>query len=459
MTPNSIHFIGIGGTGMSAIGLLLMERGYKISGTDMNDSRYFKAVTDHGASTALGHHPEMAVQAAKVVRSSAIKDNDPEVVAALKAHIPVLKRADILEIVTLGKQTLAVAGSHGKTTTTALLITLLNSLCQDPSFILGAEIKSLATNAHYGKGNYFVIEADEYDNMFLGLEPKFSIITNLEHDHPDCFPTWENYLDAFGAFLAKTQPDGKVLLCFDDPGVIQLMSRFSTQLDKVITYGFNINSDYQITQAEWKDTHTHFALSFQGEPLGSFELGLPGRHNVLNAAAGLALTHQLGLDLSQLTSALKNFEGTERRFDVVYDQHGVVIINDYGHHPTQIRATIQAARDLYPHKQLWAIWEPHTYSRTAALAVDFTRALRLADKVLITRIYAAREEDTGLTPQTIADVLPNAEYLPEFSDVIDQIHSGLSANDVVLVLSAGKGPQLAAELIKNLEKSSDEGLK
>lgn len=459
MTSNTFHFIGIGGTGISAIALLLMERGCTVSGTDMNDSRYFRAVTDHGATTALGHHPEMAIQAGMVVRSSAIKDDDPEVVAARQASIPVLKRADILEFVTLGKQTLAVAGSHGKTTTTALLITLLNSLSLDPSFILGAEIKALATNAHNGKGEYFVIEADEYDNMFLGLEPKFSIITNLEHDHPDCFPTWESYLDAFGAFLAKTQSDGKALLCADDPGVIQLMSRFSTELDKVVTFGFNVNCDYQIIQAVWKDTHTHFALSYQGEPLGSFELGLPGRHNVLNAAAGLVLAHQLGLDLSQLTGALKHFEGTERRFDVVYDQHGVVIINDYGHHPTQIRATIQAARDLYPNKQLWAVWEPHTYSRTAALAADFTRALRLADKVLITRIYAAREEDTGLTPQTIADVLPNAQYLPEFSEIVDEISTGLMENDVVLVLSAGKGPQLSDELIKTLQESSDRGIR
>ena len=456
MTTDTIHFIGIGGTGISAIALLLMERGCAISGTDMNDSRYFRAVTEHGAKTALGHHPEMAMQAKMVVRSSAIKDDDPEVIAAIKAGIPVLKRADILEFVTLGKQTLAVAGSHGKTTTTAILITLLNSLDLDPSFILGAEIKSLSTNAHKGNGDYFVIEADEYDYMFLGLEPKLSIITNLEHDHPDCFPTVESYLDAFGAFLARTQPDGKALLCADDPGIIQLMSRFSTQLDKVITFGFSANSDYQITQAEWKDTHATFLLYYQGEPLGNFELGLPGKHNVLNAAAGLALAHQLGLDLSRLRSALKNFEGTERRFDVVYDQGGVVIINDYGHHPTQIRATIQAARDLYPSKKLWAVWEPHTFSRTAALAVDFTRELSLADEVLITRIYAAREADTGLTPQTIADDLPNAKYLPEFDAIIDHIQSGLMGNDVVLVLSAGKGPQLSAGLITSLQQSSTE---
>ncbi|MGB4594592.1 MAG: UDP-N-acetylmuramate--L-alanine ligase [Anaerolineaceae bacterium] len=456
MTADTIHFIGIGGTGISAIALLLMERGYTISGTDMNDSRYFRTVTENGAKTALGHHPEMAVQAKLVVRSSAIKDDDPEVIAALKAGIPVLKRADILEFVTSGKQTLAVAGSHGKTTTTAMLITLLNAIGLDPSFILGAEIKALSTNAHKGEGEYFVIEADEYDYMFLGLQPKFSIITNLEHDHPDCFSTVESYLDAFGAFLEKTLPEGKALLCFDDPGVIRLMSRFSTQLDKVVTYGFNVNSDYQITQAEWKDTQAHFLLGYQGEPLGSFELGLPGRHNILNAAAGLALAHQLGLDLSQLTGALSHFEGTERRFDIVYNEDGIVIINDYGHHPTQIRATIQAARDLYPNKKLWAVWEPHTYSRTAALAVDFTRELRLADEVLITRIYAARETDTGLTPQMIADVLPKAQYLPEFNEIIHEIRNGLKGNDVVLVLSAGKGPQLSADLISSLHQSSAE---
>lgn len=451
MTSDTIHFIGIGGTGISAIALLLLERGLPISGSDMNDSRYFRAVTEHGAKTALGHHPELAMQAKMVVRSSAVKDDDPEVIAAQKAGIPVLKRADVLNLLTQGKQTLAVAGSHGKTTTTAMLITLLNSLGLDPSFILGAEIKALSTNAHNGKGEYFVIEADEYDYMFLGLEPALSVITNLEHDHPDCFPTLADYLDAFGAFMSKTQPEGKVLLCANDRGVIQLMSRFSTQLDKVITYGFSVNADYQITQAVWKDTHSRFLLSYLGKTLGSFELGLPGKHNILNAAAGLAIAHQLGLDLSQLSCALKDFEGTERRFDVVYNQAGVVIINDYGHHPTQIRATIQAARDLYPGKKLWAVWEPHTFSRTIALADNFIQELSQADRVLITRIYAAREADTGTTPQFIADSLTNALYLPEFTQIIEEIVSGLSNEDVVLVLSAGKGPQLSAELIETLQ--------
>ncbi len=457
MSLKKIHFIGIGGTGMSAIALLLLDRGLQVSGSDLNDSHYFRAVTAHGANTALGHHPELAVAADVVVRSSAIKDGDPEVSAALSAGVPVLKRSDFLHFVTDSKTTLAVAGSHGKTTTTAMLISLLQSLHLDPSFILGAEIKGLNTNAHHGLNDLFVIEADEYDYMFLGLYPKFSVITNLEHDHPDCFPTIENYLDAFGAFLSRTDRQGKAALCGDDPGVIRLMSRFSTELDRVMTYGFGLNCDYRIVGAGWRSTHNLFSLELAGEPLGSFEVGVPGKHNLLNAAAALSVVHQLGLDLSLLSSALRDFQGTERRFDIVYSQNGQVIINDYGHHPTQINTTISAVRELYPHKRLWAVWEPHTYSRTVAMKDEFIKALNKADKVIITQIYAARETDTGLTPQPIADALPHGRYLPEFSAVVDTITSEIANDDVVVVFSAGKGPQLSADLVKRLQGSAPQG--
>lgn len=456
MSSEIIHFIGIGGTGISAIALLLMERGVRVSGSDLKDSHYFRAVTDHGAITALGHHPELAEQAKLVVRSSAIKDNDPEVIAARQAGIPVVKRADILNLLTSGNETLAIAGSHGKTTTTAMLIELMNALNLDPSFILGAEIKSLLTNAHAGQGKYFVIEADEYDNMFLGLSPQLSVITNLEHDHPDCFPTWDNYLDAFGSFAARTLPQGKVLVCADDQGVIRWMSRFSNQLDKVVTYGFKVNNDYQISHTEWIEAKTHFSLSYQGKHLGEFELGLPGKHNVLNATAALAVVHQLGLSLTPLREALRHFQGTERRFEMVYNQAGYVIINDYGHHPTQIRATLQAARDLFPTKKIWAVWEPHTYSRTVALADDFVQELNQADHVLISRIYAAREADTGLTPQFIADLIPAARYIPETDQLVRTIRQELTGNDVVVVLSAGNGPQISAALIATLPQSPSE---
>lgn len=457
MSLKKIHFIGIGGTGMSAIALLLLDRGFQISGSDLNDSHYFRAVTAHGATTALGHHPELAKAADIVVRSSAIKDDDPEVSAALSAGIPVLKRSDFLHFVTDGKTTLAIAGSHGKTTTTAMLISLLRSLHLDPSFILGAEIKDLNTNAHHGLNDLFVIEADEYDYMFLGLYPKFSVITNLEHDHPDCFPTFENYLDAFGAFLAKTDQQGKAILCGDDLGVIRLMSRFSTELDRVITYGFGLNCDYRITGAAWRSTHNHFTLELAGESLGSFEIGLPGKHNLLNATAALAVAHQLGLDLSSLSGALRDFQGTERRFDIIYSQNGQVVINDYGHHPTQINTTLSALRELYPHKRLWAVWEPHTYSRTVAMKDEFIKVLSKADKVIITQIYAAREADTGLTPQPIADALQNGRYLPEFSTVVDTLASEIGNDDMVVVFSAGKGPQLSADLVEQLKKLAPQG--
>ncbi|MFZ3069641.1 MAG: UDP-N-acetylmuramate--L-alanine ligase [Anaerolineaceae bacterium] len=454
-----VHFIGIGGTGLSAIALMLLDRGYQVTGSDMAASTYFNAVTEHGAQTILGHSPELATQADLIIRSSAIKDDDPEVLAARAVGTPVLKRSDFLQELTAGKQTLAVAGSHGKTTTTAILICLLDSLNLDPSFILGAEIKSLGTNSRTGSGLYFVIEADEYDYMFLGLNPTMSIITNIEHDHPDCFPTPESYAAAFKAFLLRTDPNGAVLVCADDSGVTHLLEILEETSAPVLTYGFAKGTDYQINSWSWDGHAYQFSVVYlpdkEGEePLGCFTMSLPGKHNLSNATAALAVIHQLGLSVEEAAKGLEHFSGTERRFDIVLDQGGVVIINDYGHHPTQITATLQAARELFPEKTLWAVWEPHTFSRTEKMQAEFITSLDLADQVLITRIYAAREVDDAYTPQSIAEALPGKKgrYLPDFGELVDYLISNMAQNDVIVILSAGKGPQISTMLKDRLSR-------
>lgn len=456
-----IHFIGIGGTGLSAIATLLLDQGHIVSGSDLNPSRYFEAVTGHGAITALGHHPELAVLADKVVRSSAIPDSDPEVVAAKTAGISVLKRAEILAELTAGKETLAVAGSHGKTTTTAMLVTLLSSLGQEPTYVLGAEIKALGTNAHSGKGPYFVIEADEYDYMFLGLSPRISVITNIEHDHPDFFPTPQSYLEAFYKFFQRTTPNGLVIACADDEGVRQLVKRLPQNEKPLLTYGFSEGATYRISGARWEENEYRFSISYEvGQyarlNLGYFSLTLPGKHNILNATAAIAVTHQLGLPVEEGKQALHDFTGTERRFDVVYQKAGVSIMNDYGHHPTQIRATLSAARERFPETTLWAIWEPHTFSRTETLQEQFITALDQADRVAITRIFAAREKDDGFTPQVIANSLSHNKgvYLADFATLADYVAQNIHHNDTVVVFSAGKGPQLSAELVRRMEEKN-----
>jgi UDP-N-acetylmuramate--alanine ligase len=458
----TVHFIGIGGTGMSAIAIFLLEKGYKVSGSDMNPSPYFDLVLAKGANALIGHHPELAVQADVIVRSSAIRDDDPEVLAGKEAGIPVLKRKDFLSEIAADKHTLAVAGTHGKTTTTAMLIEALAILGQDPGFILGSEIKSLGTNAHAGKGAFFVIEADEYDYMFLGLDPQISIITNIEYDHPDCFATPEIYEQAFADFLKKTKPGGIALVCNEDPGAKHLIENNTFEDLTILTYGFDETCDYTALFLDPALNSNEFILTSKrgGIPQlsGPFTPNLPGKHNALNAAAMLACLHLIGINPQAARDAVASFSGTERRWDAVYEKNGITIINDYGHHPTQLSLTLEAARQAHPESKIWAVWEPHTFSRTQRLQSDYIEALKLADHALIMQIYAARETDEGYTPQVIVEALEDGKaiYQPDQDEAAEWLFKQSNKNDVFIVFSAGKGPQLSSKLQQLFEKNTME---
>jgi len=449
-----VHFIGIGGTGISAIALLLLEKGWHVSGTDKSASRYFDAVTAKGACTLLGHSPELALAADVIVRSSAVHDDDPEVIAACKKGIPVLKRNEFLPELTAGCQTLAIAGSHGKTTCTAMLVTILRGLGADPTFILGAQILPLATNAHAGKSDLFVIEADEYDYMFLGLSPKISLLTNVEYDHPDFFPTPETYRQAFAAFIRRTQPGGAVIACAEDEGVRQLLASEDFDGIKILTYGYSSECNYLIRNVRWNGNGYGFNLihSDSQQELGEFVLSVPGRHNLLNAAGALAVLHQLGFNPSAASESLAEFVGTERRFEQVCNSGDTIVINDYGHHPTQLNLTLEAARELYPDHRLWAVWEPHTFSRTDRLKNAFTVALQRADRVVILPTYAARETVETDTPRRIAEELtsPKAACFTDFSQAAEFVAKEADGLNVVIVFSAGKGPEFANILCQKL---------
>ncbi len=453
-----VHFIGIGGTGISAIALILLARGWQVSGSDANPSTYFEAVTQAGAQTVLGHDPELVRGADLVVRSSAISETDPDVLIAKQAGIPVLKRSEFLPILTEGREVFAVAGSHGKTTTTAMLIEALRATGDDPSFILGAKVKSLGTNAHEGQSRRFVIEADEYDNMFLGLQPSISLVTNIEHDHPDFFPTEADYLQAFKAFAMKTRQNGTILLCGDDRLSQKLLGQLEDAPFKVLSFGFGTENDYQITNCQTIPSGRSFEFSFRARSLGMFKTQIPGQHNVLDAAAALAMVHQSGLNLKKAGQGVQKFTGSERRFDVCYQKAGLTVINDYGHHPTQLKATLEAGREAFPQARLWAVWEPHTFSRTQNMQAAFTQSLISADRVIITKIYAAREADNGYTPQVIADLLPdqNALYLPDFDVVAEAIVRAEPSNDLVIVFSAGKGPEISHKIAAKFDKYLEE---
>ena len=457
-----VHLIGIGGTGLSAIARVLLERGYTVSGSDKEASPLFKAITAAGARTFLGHAAEQIAGADLVVRSSAIPEDNPEIIAAREQGIPVLNRADFLEELTADKDTLAIAGSHGKTTSTAMLIWVLENLGAHPSFIAGGIVNQLGCNARAGSGLYFAIEADEYDSMFLGLSPKIAVITNIEHDHPDCFPTEADYLSAFRDFLSRVRPDGLALMCYEDAQARHLADSLDDAPFEVLTYGTSPEVNYRAVDVQTVEGSPTFELTFNGrsgetQSLGRVKLSLPGLHNVLNATAVLGVLHQLALPMEAAIKALGDFTGAGRRFEVLGQAGGVTIIDDYGHHPTEIRATLEAARSRYPERRLWAVWQPHTYSRTRTLEKAFVEALNKADRVAVLKIYAAREVDSGYSAEQIADALPEgkAVYLENFSTAKDYLVAHLQSGDIAIVFSAGDATEVSQDVLTQLEAQDE----
>jgi len=456
-----IHLIGIGGSGLSAIAQILLEKGYTVSGSDRVASHLFNAVTDAGAKTYLGHAPEQIEGADIVLRSSAIPDDNPEVVAALAQGIPVLKRAEFLEELTQDKQTIAIAGSHGKTTTTAMLVWMLSKLNQDPSYIVGGVLNQFACNAHAGTGKFFVIEADEYDNMFLGLSPTIGVVTNIEHDHPDFFSTQQDYFHAFQAFIDRIQPSGMVLLCIDDPVTQTLKNAINDEELQVITYGTSAHADYQADRIHLEGIQHQFTFKKRQEDgslleLGSQTLSLPGHHNILNATAALAAIDQLGLPLDKAMQTLAAFTGTQRRFEVLGKVNDIIIVDDYGHHPTQLSVTLTAAHLQYPGKRIWAVWQPHTYTRTQVLAEEFSQALELADRVHILPVYAAREKNPGYSAEEFIEKLPlhRAAYSQDLKSAKDYLLAELRPNDVVIFFSAGDATELSQAVLSELKRKN-----
>jgi UDP-N-acetylmuramate--alanine ligase len=451
-----VHFIGIGGSGLSAIARLLAESGWPVSGSDRAESPFGAELVKLGVQVWIGHAAEHIRQADVVVRSSAIPDGNPEVQAALAAGIPVLKRAQFLGRLMTGKLGVAVAGTHGKTTTTAMIAWMLTRLDQDPSYIIGGISSNLGGNAHAGQGEAFVIEADEYDRMFLGLSPTLALVTYLEHDHPDCFPTMADYREAFRSFVARVQTGGTLLTCADNHEAAALIAAAPAGVH-ARTYGLNCPADYCARALAVNDRG---GFSFEawrsGQLLASVSLRVPGQHNALNALGALAAAHTLGLDLAAAALALGEFSGTGRRFELRGEAGGVTVIDDYAHHPTEIRATLAAARSRYPGRRIWAVWQPHTFSRTRSLLTEFVAAFGDADQVLVTEIYAAREAAEGFSGASVAAQIhhPAARFTPTFAACADLLLRELRRGDILLVLSAGDADQISAGVLARLEKES-----
>jgi UDP-N-acetylmuramate--alanine ligase len=450
-----VHLIGIGGTGLSAIAMVLLESGYTVSGSDLHFSELAKSVVSAGAQFYLGHNPENVEGADIVVRSSAIPDTNVEVKAARTKAVPVLKRSEFIGQLLSDKRTIAVAGTHGKTSTTAMIAWGLIQLNTDPSFILGGVISGLGTNAKAGKGEFFVIEADEYDRMFLGLSPEIAVITNIEHDHPDCYPTADDFSEAFRQFVGRLPADGVLVACGDDPGTADIVKFAEMSGIKILTFGKkNLQNNYQATSLKPDLDQGGYEFNVrQNKSRTHVSLQVPGVHNVLNALAALVVFDLLGLSREESVLALEKFQGTGRRFEVIGKAGGVIVISDYAHHPTEIKATLAGARSRYPGRTIWAVWQPHTYSRTKLLFYDFIESFVDAHHVLVTEVYPSREPiDLDFSAGKIVDEMdhPNAVFVPKLEDTVILLSSKLTIGDILIVMSAGDADQICTQVLTNL---------
>jgi UDP-N-acetylmuramate--alanine ligase len=454
-----VHFIGIGGSGLSAIARLLVESGYTVTGSDTVMSSFALDLQSLGVDVREGHHASNIAGADWVVRSSAIPDDNPEVVAALANGIPVYKRADFLGQLMENKTGIAVAGTHGKTTTTAMLAWTLSEMGEDPSFIVGGNITGLGVNARAGKGNTFVIEADEYDRMFLGLKPKVEIVTYVEHDHPDCYPTPQDFRTAFVDFVRLLPADGTLVACGDEPGAADIASEAHRMGKKVLLYGaadkLGTSSDWVLAQNFKPNNKGGFSfdatVAGQAYPVA---LSIPGMHNLRNALAVMAVIHVLALSMTKAAKALGNFAGTGRRFEVRGEANGVTVVDDYGHHPTEIAATLSGARARYAKRRLWVVWQPHTFSRTRALSDQFANAFGEADEVIVTEIYRSREPAQDYSSLEVVKKMKQSsvKFIAALSEVIDYLIKSLKAGDVLIVFSAGDADQVSTQVLDQLRK-------
>jgi UDP-N-acetylmuramate--alanine ligase len=463
------HIVGIGGAGMSAIAHVLLDRGHAVQGSDAHPSPLADRLAARGAQVTIGHAPGNIAGADALVATSAARDENPELAAARERGVPVLRRHDLWRAWSRERQVVAVAGTHGKTTTTALIALALTEAGANPGFLIGGEVPDLGVNAGWGDpGAPLVIEADEYDRTFLALAPSLAVVTNVEWDHVDIYPSPEEYEAAFRTFARSVPDPRRVLVCGDDPGAVRAVDDMrATQygVDETIARdpascrlapldwsAANVRQDGELTRFEvWRYSQRTFATS----SLGPYAARLSGLHNVRNAVAAAAACDMLGVEQRAVRAALERYRGTRRRFELKGEAGGVTVVDDYAHHPTEARATLAAARARFPGRRLVVYLQPHTYSRTAALADAWADAFADADVVRVGAVYAAREAPIpGVDAEALAGGIahPDARAVGGVAEAAQAIGEGLRPGDVLLTLGAGDGYRVGELILERLER-------
>jgi UDP-N-acetylmuramate--alanine ligase len=437
-----LHFVGIGGAGMSGLARIALSHGISVTGSDAKDSSVLSALAALGAEVHASHSSEHVDGADFVIFSTAISQTNPELIRARELNLPILTRAQALAILMSNSRSIAVAGTHGKTTTSSMLTVALQACGLDPSFAIGGTLTSSGSNAHRGTGELFVAEADESDGSFTEYRPFAAIVTNVEHDHVDYFATAADVTKAFADFAATIAKDGYLVFCADDPGAAHLASQISDL--KVISYGTTDGADLFIDSINLLPMGATARILWRGRTIGNLSLQVPGLHNVLNAGAALAMGLTLGAPAAEMLSGLASFHGTGRRFELKATVHGIRVIDDYGHHPTEITVTLEAAKRYAGDGRLIVIFQPHRYSRTKAFMSEFAKALNMADLVVLLEIYAASENPIpGVTSATIAEQMENGHFIPNFLEASDWVIAQAKPGDVIVTLGAGDVNSLA----------------
>jgi UDP-N-acetylmuramate--alanine ligase len=449
-----VHFIGIGGIGMSGIAELLLNLGYRVTGSDLKESDTTRRLTGLGAGIQIGHAPENVAGADVVVLSSAIMEDNPELRAArAHPHVPVIRRAEMLAELMRLKYSVLVAGAHGKTTTTSMVATVLARGGLDPTVVIGGRLNAWGTNAKLGQGEFMVAEADESDGTFLLLNPTIAVVTNIDAEHLDFYRDMDHILETFLEFINKIPFYGQAVLCLEDPNIQSILPRIQK---RVVTYGFSPQADFQARDLEMHPFSASYRAFHAGRELGRVETGLPGRHNVLNSLAALAVAHELEVDHRSAAAGLGDMTGVQRRFQQKGEAGGVLVLDDYGHHPTEIRVVLETLAASFPDRRRIVAFQPHRYSRSAALMDEFARCFYQSDVLLVSEIYAAGEKPIeGVSGRVLADAVAShghhdLRYCGDLDDMLENLLARVQPGDVVITLGAGNVFQVGERLVERL---------
>ncbi len=443
------YFIGIGGIGMSGLAEILLRMGHKVSGSDRQLSEVTEYLVKIGALIHEGHRAEQVKETDFVVYTAAVHENNPELQEAKKRRIPVMRRAELLGQLFNRKFGIAVAGTHGKTTTTSMIGQLLISTAMDPTIIVGGRLMNLRTNARLGFGDLLVAEADEYDRSFLTMMPRIAVLTSLEMDHQDIYRDLDDLEQTFLQFTRQVAFDGVTILNDDDPNLQGIVDKIP---GTVVRFSTEHTTDFSAGGIECKNGVTHFELFDRQGSQGIFYLNVPGKHNVKNALATIAVARELQIPFEQIRDALVQFKGVERRFQIIGEGKGIIIVDDYAHHPTEVEATLESAKTGWPERRIVAVFQPHLYSRTQSFHQDFARVLSRADLTVVTDVYPARERPVpGVNGQLIVEGLTNeGYYVADKHRLADFLLSRLHPNDMVLFLGAGDITNESKTLLKRI---------